>query len=136
MQKRHQSFIFVFNATISKGPVFLCLLNITHADNECECRWQILYKVKCILRVFLVFYWGFFSLLRQKLLPALEMWSHCLDRDPQVSWIIDMYLKCQWGLSVLIHPFSDKHALGSSIQDSMMLFNWQFKICSMQCLYS
>lgn len=85
---------------------------------------------------FFLFGWGFFSLLRQKLLPALEMWSHCLDTDPQVSWITDMYLKCQWGLFVLIHPFSDKHALGSSTQAAVILFNWQFKICNMQCLYS
>lgn len=126
--------MFIFNTIISKGPVFLYLLNITCMGNECKYCWQIAYKV--YLESFSIFYWGFFSLLRQKLLPAFEMWLHCLDTHPQVSWITDMYLKCQWGLSVLIHPFSDKHALGSSTQDSMMLFNWQFKICSMQCLYS
>lgn len=56
------------------------------------------------------------------------MWSHCLETDPRCPssqiCILDVTGDCA-------NPsFAEEHALGTSIQNSVMLFNWQFQICN------
>lgn len=65
-------------------------------------------------------------------MPGLTIWSYFFQCGSSVvmNHRYTVYLKCHWGLSLLILSFSGKHALGVSATDSMMLSNWQFKICT------
>lgn len=119
------SSIFVFNTTLSKGPALYP--KTAHIKGESKGCWQMVCKVKyiesflCLLRIVLF-------TKKKILLPVLSLWSYCLETDPQCPHsqicILDVNGDC-------VNPStSDEHALGTSIQDSVMPFNWQSKFAT------